>query len=446
MSLQQINYTQIRGGTPNVMDFGAVGDGITDDTSAFTLAQAAGNYVFVPSGMNCKVQSGLNYWQFYGQGNVFEPGRQWALNPFPQTGDMSKTYNPTTYGTYETAAAQSITANSGQAQLKTNTQILGTNTLGLATTYLARDHVGQYISSYSFIPLVLSGTVTYTSTTVTNSAVNSTIKPGMIIDVQGSTVYTGMVQSVSGTIITVDGWYTQTSGTLATPPNNSTALVNPNTKVFGQNIVVSASGNGTTTGANTFSAIEFDLSTPTSSSPNSGCWGIDMSVTSGYLDIGYQMRGKRNISYFSNNAGGAGLYGFRSDGDNYAVQVNDPTISAISVTKLGTAVFNVGPDGTTQIGGMLTNGVAPAQVTTAFANVGQPFTANQYGGLYYITGFNISGGAQAKFVLAVNSSGVSSVFSLDSTGLGISFQTASNYLQIKTTSGTFQFVAFQIYL
>ena len=50
MPLQQINYTQIRGGRANVKDFGAVGDGITDDTAAIQAALTAVNSVFFPEG------------------------------------------------------------------------------------------------------------------------------------------------------------------------------------------------------------------------------------------------------------------------------------------------------------------------------------------------------------------------------------------------------------
>jgi hypothetical protein len=54
MSLQQINYTQIRGGIPNVLDFGAKGDGSTDDTASIQLAlttAGAGSTVYFPEGV-----------------------------------------------------------------------------------------------------------------------------------------------------------------------------------------------------------------------------------------------------------------------------------------------------------------------------------------------------------------------------------------------------------
>lgn len=63
MSLQQINYTQIRGGIPNVKDFGAKGDGTTDDTSAIqsainTIASTGGG-VYFPVG-NYLISSTIN--------------------------------------------------------------------------------------------------------------------------------------------------------------------------------------------------------------------------------------------------------------------------------------------------------------------------------------------------------------------------------------------------
>ena len=50
MPLQQINYTQIRGGLSNIKDFGAVGDGSTDNTTAIQNAFDANDYVYIPEG------------------------------------------------------------------------------------------------------------------------------------------------------------------------------------------------------------------------------------------------------------------------------------------------------------------------------------------------------------------------------------------------------------
>jgi hypothetical protein len=51
MSLQQIKYTQIQGGMPNVKNFGADSTGSVDSTSAFIAALAASNTVHVPAGV-----------------------------------------------------------------------------------------------------------------------------------------------------------------------------------------------------------------------------------------------------------------------------------------------------------------------------------------------------------------------------------------------------------
>jgi hypothetical protein len=330
----------------SVADFGARGDG-SDETAKFTAAQAAAAFIEVPAGMKYKVGAGLNYWQFYGRGEVSENGKQWMLAPYPQAGSIAKAYVGRTFGTYEQAVGSSITINAGTGQTKENTQVLGTDTRGLAQSYPDRDHVAQYLSASSFTPDVLDATTTYTATTVTNAAISALntagkIKPGMVIDTQHSDIATGRVQSVAGNVITVDAWYARSGGVGMTPANSVGAIVNPNNKIFGQNIVVTANGNGTTTGAAKFSGVELDLFTGASGSPRSGTFGFDTVVMGGgYIDVGYQMRGKRNISYFSNNAGGAGLYGFYSVGDARGLSINDPSTQAIEVITGGALKYNV---------------------------------------------------------------------------------------------------------
>lgn len=50
MSLTKVTYSMIRGAMVNVLDYGAVGDGSTDDTAAFTKAAATGKPVWMPQG------------------------------------------------------------------------------------------------------------------------------------------------------------------------------------------------------------------------------------------------------------------------------------------------------------------------------------------------------------------------------------------------------------
>jgi hypothetical protein len=330
-----------------VAGFGAVGDGITNDNAAFVTAQGAALFIEVPEGFNCKVSAGLNYWQFYGKGTVFEPGKQWTLTPYPQTGMIAKAYIPRTFGTYEQAVGASITVNYGQAQAQTNTQVNGTGTQGLAQAAPDRDHVALFMAAASYTPDVLDATTTYTATSLTNTTVGALntagkIKPGMIIDTLHADICTSRVQSVAGNVITVDAWYARSGGGAIIPATLTGAIINPNNKIFGQNIIVQAQGNGTTTGSSRMSGMEIDMITSTSASPIAGTWGIDVVVFSGsYIDVGYQTRGKRNVSFLSNSAGGAALYGFRSLGDGRAVSVVDPTTIAYELIVASVSKFSV---------------------------------------------------------------------------------------------------------
>jgi parallel beta-helix repeat protein len=50
MALTKVSYSMIEGAVANVLDFGAVGDGVTNDTAAIQAAINAANGVFFPSG------------------------------------------------------------------------------------------------------------------------------------------------------------------------------------------------------------------------------------------------------------------------------------------------------------------------------------------------------------------------------------------------------------
>jgi hypothetical protein len=60
MSLTKATYSMIEGAMANVLDFGAVGDGVTNDTAAFNAAIATGKAVYVPYTENGYSVSNIN--------------------------------------------------------------------------------------------------------------------------------------------------------------------------------------------------------------------------------------------------------------------------------------------------------------------------------------------------------------------------------------------------
>ena len=57
MSLTKATYSMVNGAPANILDFGAVGNGTTDDTAAINAALAANKSVVVPSGLTCLISS-----------------------------------------------------------------------------------------------------------------------------------------------------------------------------------------------------------------------------------------------------------------------------------------------------------------------------------------------------------------------------------------------------
>ena len=177
-----------------------------------------------------------------------------------------------TYGRYRHAVAAAFIANSSSLD---NVQVMGgggTNE-SLLAGYSSRDSVAVYMSNTSTTAISGSST-TFTSTTVTAtwSASIADIPEGAFVDVQdGSTLYTGAIQSISGDTITVDGWTESPSSpaTQGTPANGSTAIVNPQTKIWGQNTVV-----GVPSGSQATACAGYELDTEVNKS-NVTSWGFD---------------------------------------------------------------------------------------------------------------------------------------------------------------------------
>lgn len=60
MSLTKVTYSMIQGASVNVLDYGAVGDGVTDDRAAIQAAVNAGSAVYFPSGYTFLVSNATN--------------------------------------------------------------------------------------------------------------------------------------------------------------------------------------------------------------------------------------------------------------------------------------------------------------------------------------------------------------------------------------------------
>lgn len=340
----------------SVTDFGTITGVEANDTPIFNAAAAAANWVDVPANVVARVTPGgvAQYWKFYGKGIVVEDGQEWSLAPYPQTGAMGKFYVERTRGNRESAVALAVTANANVGQTRDNAQVLATDDIGALAVRGDYDHVAIFSSCYSYVPALLDNTSTYTATTVNNATIAAlyaakTLKVGDYILTRHATPLLGRVKSVSGTTATVvGGWYLSSTGLAATPANGTGAIVNPNNKVFGANFEVSATGNGTTTGAARCAGIEIGVTTASSGTPIPGTYGIDVvSRGSGYMDLGFRMRGKVNYAFFADQAGGSALYGFRADGAGRGLSVVDATVAPIEIQSGGGAntILGVAPSG-----------------------------------------------------------------------------------------------------
>jgi hypothetical protein len=98
----------------------------------------------------------------------------------------------------------------------------------------------------------------------------------------------------------------------------------------------------------------------------------------------------------------------------------------------------VGVAGKVNAGSFTTTG----HTTSAVENVNVSTTAvdiaiaTSVGAIYFVSGYNNSGGAQGTWLLMVRGSNVTTVSSDNNTGLTVTFSVSSGKLQAATASGT----------
>ena len=252
----------------SVSDYGAVGDGTTDNTTAFSnaaqartgavtfsdnnITRANSVFVTVPDGvyaLSSLVDTGGRevIWVLdrgarilnteYLNGEILRQGQRITQAPF---------------GNEDNATGFAVRLYPNGSNYNDAAEVLGLANESDLSQYTDRDAVAMFADVYAPAPTLTLASATYTATTVVPaSAISSTdlkkLRKGMIIDTAHSpTKFSGFVTdwAANGTSISVEGWYLA-NGTVqsaSTPSGSATAYVNPFTKVWAHNANVLMDG------------------------------------------------------------------------------------------------------------------------------------------------------------------------------------------------------------
>jgi len=245
----------------SVSDYGAVGDGSTDNTAAFSSAAQArtGNVTFsdngilransvfvtVPDGnyaLSSRVDTGGRdvVW-------VLDRGAR-ILNTENLNGELlrqSQRIMQAPFGNEDNATGFAVRLYPNGSNFNDAAEVLGVQDEANLSQYTDRDAVSVFADVFAPPPTLTLASATYTSTSVVPASAISAndlklLRKGMIIDTAHSpTKYSGFVTNwaANGTSITVEGWYLAngTAQSASTPPGTATAYVNPFTKVWAHN-------------------------------------------------------------------------------------------------------------------------------------------------------------------------------------------------------------------
>ena len=245
----------------SVSDYGAVGDGTTDNTTAFSNAaqarageitfddkgilRAPGVFVTVPDGvyaLSSLVDTGGRdvIW-------VLDRGAR-ILNTENLNGEVlrqGQRIMQSPFGNEDNATGFAVRLYPSGTNFNDAAEVLGVANEADISVYTDRDAVAMFADVYAPPPTLTLTNATYTATTVVPaSAISSAnlklLRKGMIIDTAHSpTKFSGFITdwASNGTSITVEGWYLAngTAQSASTPTGTATAYVNPFTKVWAHN-------------------------------------------------------------------------------------------------------------------------------------------------------------------------------------------------------------------
>lgn len=343
----------------SVKDFGAKGDGTTDDSAAFSLAAkntisadiSQADYLSMPHATYCEVLVPAGTYLLSSLVDVGGRNVTWIvaggakfINPNNLNGRLSragiKINNFNMAGTIDGACGFSV-ANYRNAE--TPGGVLGVTAPDQLAVYTDRDTVGAYVDNLAppILASTTSGTYTGTGVTLTTPLTADQIKKlriGMIIDTKHTpTKYTGVITgwSSDGSSITVEGWYLadglNTSHAKVTPASGTGFNINPFTKAWALNANVFINSSSYASAVAGFELgvgnDKFDYDVATDSWH---MWGYDVITLGsklcetgymqrGYFYKGYESRGAIGYNFLAANASGIwanqAVYGSTANSD-----------------------------------------------------------------------------------------------------------------------------------
>jgi hypothetical protein len=406
------NYFRLHNEEANVKDFGATGDGTTDDSSAFAaaaaynvgeatfddngIARAASVFVYIPEGV-------------YNLGSLVDTGGReviWVIDRAARiinTQNLNgKLYRPgqrisgIPFGTEDNAIGMAIRLYPDSYDHNNGAEILGLVNESQLSEYTDRDAVAVFADILGPPPTLTLTSATYTSTTVVPATAISVsdrkkLRIGMVIDTAHATKYSGFITgwASNGTSITVEGWYLAngTAQSASTPPGSATAYVNPFTKVWAHNANVLLNSSSHATAATGFELGIVDQKSASTAGHGGDhyTWGFDA------VNLG----GGKVQAFFI--ARGSGFCGLRVDNADNALYYRGTGNLAQSLRGNKTSAI-IRSDGTMELGRQDTAATWYMDIHTS----GNDETVNDYDARIQATGGTTTDGRATITIFATN--------------------------------------------